>query len=134
MGEAAAEELLHRRIEFHAATRPRPPTASAAAMPGGFRMERSLFAAADNRVAAAWGGPEGKMFDNGESSGGGFQLSAARFYLRRIVSDAVHYFCCDLAVRFGSIVGLHPVRFKLVDESSFWAKFSLLLFWKLQFF
>ena len=88
-------------------------------------MERSLFAAADNRVAAAWGGPEGKMFDNGESSGGGFQLSAARFYLRRIVSDAV---------RFGSIVRLHPVRFKLVDESSFWAKFSLLLFWKLQFF
>ncbi|KAG2662224.1 hypothetical protein PVAP13_1KG516500 [Panicum virgatum] len=86
MGEAAAaaEELLHRRIEFHAATKPRPPTKAAVAVPGGFRMEKSLFAGANNRVGAARGGPEGRMFENGESSGGGRELSAARFYLRRI--------------------------------------------------
>ncbi|PUZ78033.1 hypothetical protein GQ55_1G421000 [Panicum hallii var. hallii] len=85
MGEAAAaDELLHRRIEFHAATRPHPPTAAAVAMPGGFRMERSLFAGADKRVAAARDGPEGRVFENGESSGGEFELRAARFYLRRI--------------------------------------------------
>jgi ubiquitin carboxyl-terminal hydrolase 36/42 len=87
MGEAAAaDELLHRRIEFHAATRHHPPSAAAVAMPGGFRMERSLFAGADKRVAAARDGPEGRVFENGESSGGEFELRAARFYLRRIVS------------------------------------------------
>jgi len=108
MGEAAAaaEELLHRRIEFHAATKPRPPTKADVAVPGGFRMEKSLFAGADNRVGAARGGPEGRMFENGESSGGGGELSAARFYLRRIVSD----FCCDLAVDFSPLVELHSGR------------------------
>ncbi|CAL5056221.1 unnamed protein product [Urochloa decumbens] len=90
MGEApaaaAAEGLLHRRIEFHAATKPPPPPPAAAAVPGGFRMERSLFAAAEKRVAAAGSGCGGRRFENVESSGGGFdpELSAARIYLRRI--------------------------------------------------
>ncbi|TKW42026.1 hypothetical protein SEVIR_1G357000v4 [Setaria viridis] len=91
MGEAAAPEgLLHRRIEFHAATKPPPPPPPAAAVvavPGGFRMETSLFAGADKRVAAAArSGREGRRFETGESSGSGFdpELSAARVYLRRI--------------------------------------------------
>ncbi|CAN6252961.1 unnamed protein product [Urochloa humidicola] len=87
MGEAAAEGLLHRRIEFHAATKPPPPPpAVGVAVPGGFRMERSLFGGAEKRVAAAGSGRDGRRFENGESSGGGFdpELSAARIYLRRI--------------------------------------------------
>ncbi|XP_062220580.1 uncharacterized protein LOC133919988 isoform X2 [Phragmites australis] len=83
MGEAAAKGLMHRRIEFHAATKPR--AAAAVAVPGGFRMER-LLADADKRVAARSEG-EGRTFEKGESSGGsGFdpELSAARIYLRRI--------------------------------------------------
>ncbi|CAN6245783.1 unnamed protein product [Urochloa humidicola] len=89
MGEAAAaaEGLLHRRIEFRAATKPPSPAAAASvAVPGGFRMERSLFVGAKKRVAAAGSGREGRRFENGESSGGGFdpELSAARIYLRRI--------------------------------------------------
>nr|CAB3448201.1 unnamed protein product [Digitaria exilis] len=91
MGEAAAaaEGLLHRRIEFHAATKPPPhPTpATAVAMPGGFAMERRLFAGAEKRAAAA-SGREGRGFENGESSAAaaGFdpEPSAARIYLRRI--------------------------------------------------
>lgn len=90
MGEAAAaaEGVLHRRIEFHAATKPPPPHPEAAvAMPGGFAMERMLFAGSENRAAAA-SGREGRGFENGESSAAGFdpELSAARIYLRRIVS------------------------------------------------
>ncbi|OEL32957.1 Ubiquitin carboxyl-terminal hydrolase 23 [Dichanthelium oligosanthes] len=87
MGEAAAAVgLLHRRIEFHAATKPSPATAAAVAVPGGFRMERMLFAGADKRVAAERSGREDRRFESGESSGSGFdpELSAARFYLRRI--------------------------------------------------
>lgn len=52
-------------------------------------METSLFAGADKRVAAAArSGREGRRFETGESSGSGFdpELSAARVYLRRIVS------------------------------------------------
>lgn len=91
MGEAAAAEgVLHRRIEFHAATKPPPPhhQDAAVALPGGFAMERMFFAGSENRAAAAASGREGRGFENGESSAAGFdpELSAARIYLRRIVS------------------------------------------------
>ncbi|XP_062221710.1 ubiquitin carboxyl-terminal hydrolase 23-like isoform X3 [Phragmites australis] len=86
MGESGAEGLMHRRIEFHAATKPR--AAAAVDVPGGFRMER-LFAGADKRVAAAAAARsdgEGRRLEKWESSGSGFdpELSAARIYLRRI--------------------------------------------------
>jgi ubiquitin carboxyl-terminal hydrolase 36/42 len=87
MGEAsaAAEGLMHRRIEFHGATKP----SAAPAVAGGFPMER-FFADAGKRVTMPAGRSEeeGRRFEKGESSGSGFdsELSAARIYLRRIVS------------------------------------------------
>uniref|UniRef100_A0ACD5ZC68 Uncharacterized protein n=1 Tax=Avena sativa TaxID=4498 RepID=A0ACD5ZC68_AVESA len=86
MGEAAAGapermEVLHRRIEFHAATT-RPHASPAAGGAGeGFRVE-TLYQSPDKRLAAARG--EGR--EKGEAAGSGFdrELAAARVYLRRI--------------------------------------------------
>ncbi|KAK3159345.1 hypothetical protein QOZ80_2AG0148890 [Eleusine coracana subsp. coracana] len=77
----AAEGLMHRRIEFHAATKPNAPPP----MAGGFPMER-FFSDAGKHMAAARTEGESRRFEKGESSGSGFdpELSAARIYLRRI--------------------------------------------------
>uniref|UniRef100_A0ACD5YPL1 Uncharacterized protein n=2 Tax=Avena sativa TaxID=4498 RepID=A0ACD5YPL1_AVESA len=82
MGKAAAPapermEVVHRRIEFHAATtRPQAPAAGGA---GGFRVE-TLHQGPDKRLAAARG--EGR--EKGEPAGFDRELAAARVYLRRI--------------------------------------------------
>ncbi|CAM0943481.1 unnamed protein product [Alopecurus aequalis] len=95
MGEAAAAAaaeaqgaVLHRRVEFHAATTTQPRAAAAAGGAGRFRVE-TLYQqqGADRRLAAAAAArSEGR--DKGEAAGsaGGFdrELAAARVYLRRI--------------------------------------------------
>uniref|UniRef100_A0A0E0CSH6 USP domain-containing protein n=1 Tax=Oryza meridionalis TaxID=40149 RepID=A0A0E0CSH6_9ORYZ len=87
MGEAAAEAaegLMHRRIEFHAARR--PPRAVEGA--GGRFWVESLSPDADKAVVVAAARSEGQVrgLEKGEGSGGGIdpELRVARMYLRRI--------------------------------------------------
>jgi hypothetical protein len=86
MGEAAAAEaqgpLLHRRIEFHAATTTQQHHAAAGGATG-FRVE-TLYQGDDRGLAAAAARSEAR--DKGEPSGFDAELAAARVYLRRIVS------------------------------------------------
>jgi ubiquitin carboxyl-terminal hydrolase 36/42 len=87
MGEAAAAEaqgpLLHRRIEFHAATTTATQHHAAAGGATGFRVE-TLYQGDDRGLAAAAARSEAR--DKGEPSGFDAELAAARVYLRRIVS------------------------------------------------
>jgi ubiquitin carboxyl-terminal hydrolase 36/42 len=105
MGEtsAAAEGLMHRRIEFHAATNP----GAAPAVVGGFPMQR-FFADAGKRVTMPAGRSEeeGRRFEKGASSGSGFdsELSAARIYQRRIVS--VLFLICIAIFRLLPVLNL----------------------------
>ncbi|GJM87121.1 hypothetical protein PR202_ga03045 [Eleusine coracana subsp. coracana] len=102
----AAEGLMHRRIEFHAATKPN----AAPAMAGGFPMER-FFSDAGKHMAAARTEGESRRFEKGESSGSGFdpELSAARIYLRRI--------CLTYTEPF--VAYLQTGNHKSLSESSF---------------
>uniref|UniRef100_J3MBV8 Ubiquitin carboxyl-terminal hydrolase n=1 Tax=Oryza brachyantha TaxID=4533 RepID=J3MBV8_ORYBR len=77
---AAAEGVLHRRIEFHLARRPHAAVAGGG---GGFRMETLNPDAADR--AAAGGEGEVRRAEKGEAVGGlDPELSVARIYLGRI--------------------------------------------------
>lgn len=104
MGEAtattAADVLMHSRIEFHAATKP----SAASAVAGGFPIERLFEDPGKRVVAAARSEAECRTVEKGESSGSRFnpELSAARIYLRRIVS-AVHLFCIAILQTLDSL-------------------------------
>lgn len=90
---AAAEGVLHRRIEFHLARRSHSVVAVGG---GGFRMEtlnpdagdRAAAGAAQGVGVAAGGEGEARRAEKGEVVGGGLdpELSVARIYLGRIVS------------------------------------------------
>uniref|UniRef100_A0A0E0K696 USP domain-containing protein n=1 Tax=Oryza punctata TaxID=4537 RepID=A0A0E0K696_ORYPU len=84
MGEAApaAEGLMHRRIEFHAARRPRRAVEGA----GGRFWVESLSPDADKAVVAARSEGQVRGLEKGDGSGSGIdpELRVARMYLRRI--------------------------------------------------